>query len=218
MHKFFFKEFEVEHIVKPKLKHSYLSIDKSLHIVVKTPQVSHQFVEQLLVQKEQWLRKQYTKLLQNQPQPIQLRQELLLFGEVVNIQSQEALFLQKQLKKIDLSDTKKILQKYDAFYKHTAQNYFPQRVDYFSSLMHLPFTKIKYRKMKSRWGSCNTKRELTFNTQLIKLKKELIDYVIVHELAHIQHMNHSKAFHTLVSSYLPDAHILREKLKNTHFK
>ncbi len=218
MHKFFFKEFAVEHIVKPKLKNSYLSIDKALHIVVKTPQVSHQFVEQLLLQKEPWLRKQYAKVLQNQPQTIQLTQELLLFGEVVDIREETARFLHKKLEKVDLSDTKKVLHTYDSFYKHIAQKYFPQRVEYFSSRMNLSFTKIKYRKMKSRWGSCNMQKELTFNTQLIKVKKELIDYVIVHELAHIKHMNHSKAFHALVDSYLPDAKLHREALKNIYFK
>ena len=63
-------------------------------------------------------------------------------------------------------------------------------------------------------GSCNSKKVLTFNTELIKIKKELIDYVVVHELAHIQHMNHSRKFHDLVDKYLPDSKSYRKKLKN----
>ena len=80
--------------------------------------------------------------------------------------------------------------------------------------MGLDYSEIKYRKMKSRWGSCSSKRVLTFNTELIKINKELIDYVIVHELAHIKHMNHSKQFHALVEKYLPDSKYLRKELKN----
>ena len=80
--------------------------------------------------------------------------------------------------------------------------------------MGLDYSEIKYRKMKSRWGSCSSKRVLTFNTELIKINKELIDYVIVHELAHIKHMNHSKQFHALVEKYLPLSKRLRKELKN----
>ena len=95
MHKFSFKEFEVEHIVKPKLKNSYLSIDKHLHIILKTPKVSPGFAEQLLLEKEPWLRKQHQTILRNQAQIVNLEDEVLLFGEVISIDSELALFLQK---------------------------------------------------------------------------------------------------------------------------
>jgi len=212
MSKFSFKEFEVEHIIKPKLKNSYLSIDKQLQIVVKTPKVSQAFVHQLLLQKEHWLRKHYASKIQNRPQEVQLTKEVLLFGEIVKINNPKVLYLQKKLQSCKSSA---ILKTYDNFYKTTAENYLLPRVEYFASLMNLSFESIKYRKMKRRWGSCSSLKVLTFNTQLIKVKKELIDYVIVHELAHLKHMNHSKTFHLLVEKYLPNAKQLREELKNT---
>ena len=84
---------------------------------------------------------------------------------------------------------------------------------YYSELMSLEYKEIKYRKMKSRWGSCNSVKVLTFNTELIKVDKELIDYVVVHELAHLKHMNHSKAFHAFVESHLPNSKAQRQALK-----
>jgi len=213
MHKFSFKEFEVEHLIKPKLKNSYLSIDRFLHIKLKTPKVSQAFVEELLLEKEPWLRKQYIKISSNQAQKINLEDEVLLFGEIVSIDSKDALFLQKKLLRLKILEHSNVLKAYDAFYKYKSQEYLSQRVGYFSSLMQLSFKDIKYRKMKSRWGSCSSLQIITFNTQLMKVKKELIDYVIVHELAHLKYMNHSKNFHSLVERYLPDSKQLREKLK-----
>jgi predicted metal-dependent hydrolase len=80
--------------------------------------------------------------------------------------------------------------------------------------MNLSYNDIKFKKMKSRWGSCSSKKTLTFNTQLIKVEKELIDYVVVHELSHLVFMNHSKEFHNLVEQYLADSKRYRQKLKN----
>ncbi len=88
-----------------------------------------------------------------------------------------------------------------------------KRVEQFSKLMNLTYAELKFRKMRSRWGSCSSKRVITLNKELTKVDSELIDYVVVHELAHLQHMNHSKSFHALVQHYLPHAKQRRAKLK-----
>ena len=98
------------------------------------------------------------------------------------------------------------------------KEFLQERIDHFSTLMALPYTKLKFRKMRSRWGSCNTKREITLNSELLKVKKSLIDYVVVHELAHIRHMNHSKAFHMLVEEFLPNSKEFRKELKTIRLR
>jgi len=94
-----------------------------------------------------------------------------------------------------------------------SKEFIQERVYEFSSLMKLSYTKLKFRKMKSRWGSCTSKGVITLNTRLCQVNEELINYVIVHELAHLRHMNHSKDFHTLVEMYLPASKEIRAKLK-----
>lgn len=94
-----------------------------------------------------------------------------------------------------------------------SKDFLRQRVEYFSQKMKLDFQELKFRKMKSRWGSCNSNKVITLNSELLKLKQELIDYVVVHELSHLVHMNHSKEFHDLVESFLPDSKIFRKELK-----
>lgn len=88
------------------------------------------------------------------------------------------------------------------------------KVVYYSQEMDLAYEKLTFRKMKSRWGSCNSRKEITLNKQLAFVDKELVDYVVVHELAHLVHMNHSKAFHSLVEDYLPNSKGYRQELKN----
>jgi len=87
------------------------------------------------------------------------------------------------------------------------------RVEYFSQEMQLDFKELKFKKMRSRWGSCSSLGVITLNSELTKVQSELVDYVVVHELAHLVHMNHSRAFHTLVQEYLPDSKALRKELQ-----
>jgi len=77
-------------------------------------------------------------------------------------------------------------------------------VEKYSKIMNLKPSKISFRFNKSRWGSCSYKNSITFNYYLVKLPIELIEYVVVHELAHIKHKNHQKEFWNLVEVYMPD--------------
>ncbi len=216
MYSISYKNLEVDVFHKPHLKHSYIQILPEGKVVIKTPYKSQHFTYELLEKKELWIRKHLQKLEQNTQISIVLQKEVLLFGEIVSISHPSVELLQRQLHKLPPNtQDEKIVACYNHFYKTVAKEYITQRVVYFAQKMQLQYNEIKYRKMKRRWGSCNTKRVLTFNTQLIKVKKELIDYVVVHELAHLVHMNHSKQFHALVALYLPDAYHLRKELHNT---
>ncbi len=85
-----------------------------------------------------------------------------------------------------------------------AKNYIPLRVEYYSKIMGLTPTAVKITRAKKRFGSCSGKNSLCFSCYLMLYPSEAIDYVIVHELSHIKHHNHSKDFYNLVASYLPD--------------
>lgn len=68
----------------------------------------------------------------------------------------------------------------------------------------LDWNKIRIGSQRTRWGSCSTTGTLSFNWRLIELPEELVDYVIVHELCHVEYMNHSPDFWSLVGKHLPD--------------
>jgi predicted metal-dependent hydrolase len=213
MSKIPFKDLSIEHIVKPNLKHSYISVGKNLEIIIKTPTPSKRFLERLLLEKEGWIRKQLFKIKSIPKQEVSLEDELLLFGDIYSIDSLEAAKLRDILNNIKVKSSTKVLKAYDNFYKELAQEYLSDRLEYYASVMGLKYTQVKFKKLKSRWGSCSSHRVITLNTRLMLIEKELIDYVIVHELSHLVYMNHSKEFHNHVESYLENSKAKRAKLK-----
>lgn len=95
--------------------------------------------------------------------------------------------------------------------KKNALPYLKERTEYFSAIMGLEPTGVKITSAKKRFGSCSTKNSICYSWRLMLYSKEAIDYVVVHELAHIAHKNHGPQFYALIEKYLPD-YKEREKL------
>ncbi|MDY5941994.1 MAG: M48 family metallopeptidase [Oscillospiraceae bacterium] len=85
-----------------------------------------------------------------------------------------------------------------------AKEYLPVRVAYWSDVMGLTPAGVKITSARTRFGSCSGKNSLCFSWRLMQYPPSAIDYVVVHELAHIRHHDHSAAFYALVERYLPD--------------
>lgn len=85
-----------------------------------------------------------------------------------------------------------------------AKNYIPGRAEYYASKLGVSYGRITFRFQKTRWGSCSSKKNLNFNCLLMLLPKNVIESVVVHELCHLKHMNHSNAFYAEVLSVFPD--------------
>ena len=88
--------------------------------------------------------------------------------------------------------------------KRKAWEYIPSRVEYFANIMGVTPSNVSINRAKTRFGSCNSKKRLNFSCNVMRYPIEAIDYVIVHELAHIKELNHSKRFWAIVESILPD--------------
>lgn len=88
-----------------------------------------------------------------------------------------------------------------------------KRVRHYCETMGVTVGYVTVKNQKTRWGSCSAKGNVNFNYQLAFLPDELLDYVVIHELAHRRHMNHSRAFWAEVEKYCPDYLERREQLK-----
>ena len=95
--------------------------------------------------------------------------------------------------------------------KEKALPYLTERTEYFAKLMGLKYNGIKITSAQKRFGSCSGKNSICYLWRLMQYPPEAIDYVIVHELAHIVYKNHGKVFYKLIEKYLPD-YKKREKL------
>lgn len=98
-------------------------------------------------------------------------------------------------------------------YIAAAKDYFPKRAAYFLPLTGGSYNRITIRDQKTRWGSCSARGTLSFNWRLMLAPPAVLDYVVVHELCHLTHMNHSAAFWALVESVCPDYRTHRKWLK-----
>ena len=101
----------------------------------------------------------------------------------------------------------------EARYRELARAVIGQRVSYFAAKMGVTYGRISIRDQKTRWGSRSGRGNLNFNWKLVLMPPEVLDYVVVHELAHRKQMNHSPLFWAEVGRVLPDYESRRRWLK-----
>lgn len=109
--------------------------------------------------------------------------------------------------------TVRLTKKEEADYKKHAKAYLHQKCSHFSEVMGLRHGEIRINGAKTRWGSCSRKGSINFTYRLMLVPEELVDYVVVHELAHLKEMNHSGRFWSVVERVLPDYKERRKKLR-----
>lgn len=97
--------------------------------------------------------------------------------------------------------------------KKEARRIIPPLVKHYAAILGVTPTSIRINAARTRHGSCNAKGGLNFSCRILRFPMEAVEYVVVHELAHIREMNHSKAFYAVVEGVLPDYKRRRALLK-----
>ena len=211
------------HIVNPKLKHIYLTLNDEGELVIKSPKVSTRRIEKLLLKKSSWISNARKRFQAKKGKSIDFSQE----SELYFLGESHRLVLypyDKQRTKLHFDgdiftlyyshyDENTFQKHIDTFYKNEAKKYIPEHVEKWAETMGVKPKAIGFRKAKRQWGSCSANNTLSFNTMMMKLPLDVIQYIIVHELAHITHKHHQKAFWQCVAMYLPEykkqIHILK---------
>lgn len=171
-------------IIRSSRKTLAIEIRPDMRVIVRAPyQASGSYIEQSITDRTDWIVEHLRKLEQK------------------NRQCNDAL----PVKKLSNDELKKLADK--------ACSYIPGRVAHFAPLVGVTYGRITIRNQRTRWGSCSSKGNLNFNWRLIFAPEEVVDYIVVHELAHRKEMNHSRAFYNVVASVLPDYKVQEKWLK-----
>ena len=99
--------------------------------------------------------------------------------------------------------------------KENARQLAKQKIEQFNKIYNYKFNSLNIKNQKTRWGSCSRKGNLNFNYKIVFLPEKISDYIIVHELCHLDEFNHSKNFWNLVSRTIPDYMEIRKEFKRT---
>src|SRR6056297_1175120 len=102
---------------------------------------------------------------------------------------------------VDQSSVKRVLEN---FYRDEARDHFTTRADRYAQAMGVEYEKIEIRNQRTKWGSCSTTGTLGLNWRLMMAPPDVVDYVLVHELAHLREQNHTDEFWRLVGEHVPE--------------
>ncbi|MDD5051180.1 MAG: SprT family zinc-dependent metalloprotease [Sulfuricurvum sp.] len=197
---------------RPRNKNTYISVSKNKEVSIRTPIKDEYKIRKIIEERTHWIRNKLESINLSPIQSYTFGETIRFRGELLTVEQ-----LPQLHKMVMKSKNSKDMEKYYyKFYKDEAEITLPSRIHYYSKKMGLSPTEIRYKKMRRRWGSCTNTGIVTFNTLMLQLSYEHIDYIIVHELAHLKYMNHSKDFHAFVRIILGNEKELRQQLKQLH--
>lgn len=191
--------------------------DGSLRVTAPL-RASQSLVEEFVLANFDWIETQRTKALENQiknpPRSFSEGEKFRFFGE-----ERALVFEDSKVKRVRVELVEKYLVVAIAENERTKKNisyaitkffdaqarlHLPERVEYFSSKMGVQPSGLSFRRQKTRWGSCSSRGHISLNWKLLFAPEVVIDYLVVHELAHLVHANHSKRFWDLVKIHDPE--------------
>ncbi len=219
-------EYEIK---KAKIKNIYIHI-KDESVIVKAPyRVNKEAIYELVEKKKKWiynaLNKQ--KLVEDRSVNLINKSYIFILDKKVNVQyenrkiknididiNNETCYIYLPLDfKLNVENIKKIENKLDEKIKNIASNEISLIMNKYSKITGLYPNKVTVKKFKRIWGNCSSKKEIKINQNIIRYGKDEIEYVCLHEIAHLKYMNHKKEFWNFISKYMPDYKERANRLK-----
>ncbi|WP_034416090.1 M48 family metallopeptidase [Candidatus Ruthturnera calyptogenae] len=202
-------------LIRSKRKTLSLQISDNAELLIRTPnRLSIKKIESFIREKQHWIEKKQA-LIKNTKRKMHYHEDedLLYLGNTYPLK-----LIHMQKPQIHFDGTNFYLSgdgktHFHTWYKNTFRNIALPRLDYYADLHQLNYKKVYLKAQKTKWGSCSHVNNINLNYLLIMAPMNVIDYVIVHELAHIKHKHHQSEFWQLVKSILPNYHQAKNWLK-----
>ena len=221
--------FTLIHRTNKKIKRISLAIENSDEIIIKTPlKFKVHRLKEIVYEYEDWILNSIKKV------PSKNQFDFVSGGKIPFLGTQHPMKLEQndKIKNVKFTFENDIFlveynnesQTYDdfinglkTFYKHNAIKIIDPIFDEWTFKTQLFPNKIGYRFAKGRWGSCSYENNISINYKLLQFNIKCIEYVVLHELCHIEEKNHSKKFWNLVSSYMSDYKSVEKELRSKLF-
>ena len=207
------KDYEVVITRKRGQRNTYLRVKEDLKIYVTTNMLTPMFEIEKIIKDNQ---KSMIRMINQMEKRVDKNSKFIYLGKEYDV-------IYTSIPGISLGEEKVFMNKevddayLEKWYKKEASKLFQQHLDdcYNRFSKRIPYPTLTIRKMTTRWGVCNTKdHRVTLNLELMKKPIYCLDYVIMHELSHLIHPNHSKDFHELLKKYVFDEKQKRNRLKD----
>ncbi|GKU26061.1 M48 family metallopeptidase [Clostridium folliculivorans] len=203
-------------------------------IIVKCPyNCSKQYVESLIDKNRVWIEETHKKVMGKKANKLTYKegQNIYYMGapyeikviigtrDLLEFDGEKFIFTIMSSKFNNSEDSEKVkMQLMMAWFRKKGAEYLTKRTCDLAKQLGLTINKVYIKNVRTIWGSCSTKNNINYNIRLISMPKEVIDYVIIHELCHLVERNHSEKFWNLVERIIPNYRQRRNFLKNNSSK
>ena len=202
-------------------------------VIVRAPfWIPDWVIKQFVSQKQDWIKKQLNKNPPHQDKSLKHGDTILFFGEelILNIESSTSpgrprTEIESGVLRLSVPShfseevrSQAVRKALTGLLREKGIEHITGRVNHFSQIVNVSYSKITLKNVSSLWGSCSARNNLNFNQHLLMAPPEVIDYVVVHEVSHLVHRDHSSRFWALVRSLDPDYKLHRLWLRKNQKK
>ena len=210
-------------IIKSKRRTLSLSINENAELIVRAPnQISNKRIEEFIIEKSKWINKNKNLMQSRINEMNDSDSDYLFLGNIYPL-----IKVYENPNKIDFNGTEFItsIENQDTFkaslkswYKIKFKEIAIPRLNYFLDKYNLKINQVRFKNQKTLWGSCSSKNNINLNYLLVMAPMLVIDYVIIHELVHTVHKNHSENFWNAVEAIMPDYKKAKKWLNKNGYK
>lgn len=212
----------IDQLVRTRRRTVGIYVLRDARLVVRAPKNANKaYINDLVAQHAQWIEQKQRQMQELNAQRIRHDycegDTILFFGNPLTLRFASHVRAPQQVDDClllpEAADAIRSQQLVEGWYKAAAREYFALRANDFARLLGVQYTAIRLSGARTRWGSCGPSNSINLVWRLVKAPCEVIDYVILHELAHILYRNHGPAFWAQVQALMPDYKARRKWLK-----
>ena len=220
-------------LIYRKRKNITIQINPNYEVNIISPLgVSKKILKDILLEKSDWILKKFDEYKEVEhiykEKEFVDNEKYMYLGKEYNLKiildENEEVFIENDLLivKVKNIDKEYIKNKLKLWYKKESERIVIERLVYCREnsdmMMKLIPSKLRVKEQKKRWGTCTSKRAIYINSKISMVRKEAIDYILIHEFSHLVHMNHSKDFYSLVKQMMPNYKEQEKWLKENSYK